>query len=1018
MAYRYCRLAFSEIFASLAPNRVNNSLWTRLVELGLTRVKPTRRGCRSGAKVKSLASLSTTASHELHVDVVNKSSLNSSDQVAYAETTNLSTLAEVSHLERHKNTSPSAINPTIPAQVQPLKRNLYNLPNIFYTNSRSIMSKIDELDEIIKLNNTSLICITETWLTENIPDNCITLEGFNIFRCDREERKGGGICAWIKSDILSTEISRHQCDDYESLWLKARPARLPREISSLLIAIIYRPDNTKDPKLLEQHIVDTTDNYLVKHPDAGLIITGDFNRMCMKSIGRKLGVKQVVNFPTRADATLDLILTNIQDYYDEPIQLPPLGRSDHNSIVFTPKQSIAPKGTNTKIYRRKLNNANLSKLHDCLKNTKWDDVYNCTSVDGKISNFYDKVLACLDIIIPVTSCRINTNDKPWMTSRIKSLIAKRQRAWKLGNIPLRNYFRNKVAREIKFATKRYYQQNLEEAKSTKSWWKGVKAISRQSKSKIPQKLTFGSQDLTGPDMADAINDLFLKVTEEYQPLECSTEHLEAQSHDVHHFLLSTDQVANSLNALQTNKSSGPEPIPVKVLKDNCYELAKPIVNIINSSIIDGHFPSEWKRAYVTPVPKKSKVVDPEKDLRPISVTSPLAKIFESHLNGILLEQIKAKLDDRHFGSLKGSSTTAALVDLMNFLYTNTDSPKQAVRLCYYDLSKGFDRVDHNIVIDILQQLDIHPSILTCIRSFLTERQQRVCINGYMSSWKFVPAGIPQGSVLGPTLFLVMVNSLAHQESWRWKYMDDLTVAESFPVNQDQSNMQESADRIAQHVNNHRMKLNPTKCKEMLVCFQKVLPNIPNVTIEDDQLERVSTYKLLGVHITNNLTWNEHINTVTKKAAKRIYSIRLLKRAGVATNDLVHIYITSIRSIIEYAAPAWFFPCTGYLIDQLEAIQRRVLRTIFPYCKYSDALRMANIPTIEHRLHTISMSYFKQMEKKDHKLNHLFPQRYQNQYSTRSQASGTVKVPSTRTNRAANSFIIKASRNYNSLEISK
>ena len=99
---------------------------------------------------------------------------------------------------------------------------------------------------------------------------------------------------------------------------------------------------------------------------------------------------------------------------------------------------------------------------------------------------------------------------------------------------------------------------------------------------------------------------------------------------------------------------------LSVLKDNCYELAKPIVNIINSSIIEGHFPSVWKRAHVTPVLKTSKVADPGKDLRPISVTSPLAKIFESHLNGILLEQIKANLDDRHFGSAKGSSTTAAL----------------------------------------------------------------------------------------------------------------------------------------------------------------------------------------------------------------------------------------------------------------------------------------------------------------------------------------------------------------------
>ena len=100
-----------------------------------------------------------------------------------------------------------------------------------------------------------------------------------------------------------------------------------------------------------------------------------------------------------------------------------------------------------------------------------------------------------------------------MTSRIKSLVAKRQHAWKCGNISLRNYLRNKVACEIKCATQRYFQHNLEEAKSAKSWWKGVKAFTRQNKSKIPQKVTFGLKDLTGSEMRDSIKGLFLKVTQ-------------------------------------------------------------------------------------------------------------------------------------------------------------------------------------------------------------------------------------------------------------------------------------------------------------------------------------------------------------------------------------------------------------------------------------------------------------------------------------------------------------------------
>ena len=124
-------------------------------------------------------------------------------------------------------------------------------------------------------------------------------------------------------------------------------------------------------------------------------------------------------------------------------------------------------------------------------------------------------------------------------------------------------YATKVAREIKSAMKRSYQHHLEEAKSTKSWWRGVKSISRRSKSTIPQKLAFGSQDLTGPEMANAINDLFLKVTQEYQPLKPTTKKPTVAEHDVDRFLLSIEQVADKLNGLQTNKSCGPESIPIK-----------------------------------------------------------------------------------------------------------------------------------------------------------------------------------------------------------------------------------------------------------------------------------------------------------------------------------------------------------------------------------------------------------------------------------------------------------------------
>ncbi|CAB3987629.1 Hypothetical predicted protein [Paramuricea clavata] len=567
---------------------------------------------------------------------------------------------KINHTERRSRALTS-----IPRKVNSNVRGRYDFPNILCSNSRSIMSKIDELDKIMKVYSIDITAITESWLSESISDDYVTLVDYNIYRCDRVGRLGGGICAWVKSDIQQQQISQHQCDDYESMWLKVRPRKLPRGFSSILVGIVYRPNNTKDANLLEQRIIEVTDNYLIRYPDAGAIIMGDFNRMNVKSIERKLHLKQVVNFPTRNDVTLDLILTNISEFYTAPQQLPP-----------------------------------------------------ADSVVNKMSVFYNKGITALDKFMPSKPCRLNTNDKPWMTSYIKNLIVKRQRAWKKGNVPLRNFFRNKVSKEIKLAMGNHYRYNLDNTRSCnpRKWWKGVKAITRQKPNKIPDKLRFGGHEATGVELTELISSVFLRIVDEYQPLEPVPTPPDLIVPD--NFLLSTCQVSQKLFNLNAKKSCGPEPIPTIVLKKLSTILAPPLTNIFNSCLME--------------VPKKTKVVDIENDLRPISLTSPVAKVYESHLNSLLLDHVGPKLDDRHFGSVKGSSTTCALVDLMNFLYSNTDNTNDAIRLCFYDLSKGFDRVDHNILLDILRELDVHPVLIQSIRSFLTGRHQRVCVNGFSS----------------------------------------------------------------------------------------------------------------------------------------------------------------------------------------------------------------------------------------------------------------------------------------------
>ena len=277
-------------------------------------------------------------------------------------------------------------------------------------------------------------------------------------------------------------------------------------------------------------------------------------------------------------------------------------------------------------------------------------------------------------------------------------------------------------------------------------------------------------------------------------------------------------------------------------------------------------------------------------------------------------------------------------------------------------------------------------LVQSIRSFLTGCLQRVCIDGISSDRKPVPAGIPQGSVLGPTLFLLVVNSLPHRERWRWKYMDDITIGETIHADADVAScLQESSDNICREVHERRMQRNPINCKEMLISFKRKTPVINNITINNTPIERVTSYKLLGLIVSSNLIWNDHIESLTEKAFKRIYSVRLLKRACVAEQDLVTFYITCIKSILEYACPTLFYRTPKYLLEQLESIQRRTMRVIYQDYSYHEACLQVEIPKVKERLEDLCKSFFRSMQDHRHKLHGLLPDLYINPYTTRSVA---------------------------------
>ena len=214
-----------------------------------------------------------------------------------------------------------------------------------------------------------------------------------------------------------------------------------------------------------------------------------------------------------------------------------------------------------------------------------------------------------------------------------------------------------------------------------------------------------------------------------------------------------------------------------------------------------------------------------------------------------------------------------------------DTDGCSLRIVLLDFSKPFDRINLNVLITKLIDMGLRRSLIPWLCDFLSNRRQRVKLEDSISEWAQVNAGVPQGTKLGPILFLVMVNDLTTLQSDRWKYVDDLTISEVIPKHS-QSNMQHELDYISNWCEGNYMKLNPKKCKELRVNFQRVLPDLAQLTIDGTPLETISSYKLLGLQIQNDLKWNEHVDIITKKAAKRFYIIRTLKRSGVPDDDLI------------------------------------------------------------------------------------------------------------------------------------
>ena len=470
------------------------------------------------------------------------------------------------------------------------------------------------------------------------------------------------------------------------------------------------------------------------------------------------------------------------------------------------------------------------------------------------------------------------------------------------------------------------------------------------------------------------------------------------------FQVSEFSVLKKLSALNPTKATGPDGIPGWLLKENADLLALPVTDILNCSFKEARLPQSWKDANITPVPKQNPIYDVNKHLRPISLTPVLSKVAEDFVvESFLKPVVLAKVDVRQFGTVPGSSTTQALISMVHSWLSATDGNGATVRTILFDFRKACDLIDHQILVQKLISYDLPSGIIDWIVDFLSCRRQRVKLSqDCYSKWGAIPSGVPHGTKLGPWLFTIMINDLIIPGTDMWKYVDDSIISETV-MKSEVSKVQQAVDELATQASADKFQLNETKCKELRITFSHSRKNFDPIKVNGQDLKCVEQAKILGLQISSDLTWNNHVSEVVKKVNKRLYFLRQLKRAQVKSEELLLFYLTCIRPVTEYTCPVYHHSLPQYLSVDLERCQRRALRIIYPDCSYNEALLLTGLVPLYNRREFLCDKLFNSiLSNPSHKLYSLLPPKNECEVNLRSQHSFTTRR--LHTIRTRNSFI--------------
>ena len=854
---------------------------------------------------------------------------------------------------------------------------LWNNLHVLYTNVDGLPNKMDELLLRVEDEQPDIIVLTECIPKAQLRPlslSCYTVgEEFSSYvNFDPEQPNLGlsgkrGVAILVKRRLNPAQL--FFCNPFEeAIWIKIQL----KGNDHLVLGVVYRSPSS-DGHQSTDHLCKLMKDVHATKP-THLVIIGDFNfkeidwNLCMSKAPDSHYTHKFVctvqdcfltqhvlapthHMPNKTPSNLDLVLSSEEDMISELKHSPPLGNSHHDCLSFKVRCYIELSHGNSR--SRNVHKANFESMaHAVAESTITQDLYTLDVHSGW--NTMANLLKTLEVQHAPLKNNYRKKRHPYSNNRLLRAKRKKDSLYaeyrQTGNLIAKLRF-SKAKNDLRNLTRklrRDYEADLVQSikEKPKLFWKYI-GRKMKTRARVEElKGADGSIAHTSKDKAEMLNEFFSNVFTK-EDMTCVPQADFGFDGDTLTDIVITEvAVKEKLRNLNANKSPGPDRLHPRILKELAATLSIPLKVLFQKSLDTGDLPAAWREGEVVPIFKKGDRSHPG-NYRPVSLTSIICKVMETLVCDAQLDHLFAAslLSDDQFGFLPKRSCALQLLVVIEEWMRIVDC-RGALDVVYLDFKKAFDSVPHQRLISKLQAYGVGGKVLRWIEAFLRDRRQRVTVEGEHSGWVDVSSGIPQGSVLGPVLFLVFINDLPGVvRSSARLFADDTKMYRKVSSIQESGILQNDIRLLEEWSVNWQLPFNKEKCKLMHIgnCNLKFEYQMgeANITAVDKERD-------LGIIIDDGLKFHEQ----TAAAVCRANRVLGIIRHAFSTLDiktLPMLFRTMVRPHLEYANSVWG-PTHKMDQDAIEKVQRRATKLVrhLRNLPYEDRLRALKLPSMYYR----------------------------------------------------------------------